>query len=214
VSLPDVSGLIAQDFGAYLLLQWQWPKDSNFALVAWRPDAYPEDSTDTRASSRRVSRGEYEQRGGVRIDNPRSTPHKFAVFAGGRIDGSDIFSAGLDKGSRAELRTTKPIEVSYQVQRGTWYRRNLTFTVIADHNVKSIPDLVIIAKKGDLQPLRADDGSQLALLRSMPLSAGQSTSYELKLNFTPAYIRAFFLEPSAYQRFRLIDPAPSQLKIR
>ncbi|MEI9975283.1 MAG: hypothetical protein WDO73_26410 [Ignavibacteriota bacterium] len=141
-------------------------------------------------------------------------PHRFVVFAGGRIDGSDVFSAGLDGGSRAELRATKPVEVTYQVQRGLWHRKQLKLTLSASQNIKTVPDLIIVAKKGDLQPLRSDDGSQLALLSSLALSAGQSSTYEVTLQFTPAYIRAFFLEPSAYQRYQIVDPAPSQLKIR
>jgi tetratricopeptide (TPR) repeat protein len=214
VSLPEVSALTAQDFGTYLQLQWQWPKDCSFALVSWRADAYPDHSSDKLASIRRVSKGEYEQHGGFRINNPPPTPHRFVVFAGGRIDDTDVFSAGLDGGSRADLRTTKPVQISYQVERGLWHRKQLTLTLSASRTVKSVPDLIIVAKRGDLQPLRADDGSQLALLSGLALSAGQPSTYEFKLQFRPAYIRAFFLEPSAYQGFRLIDPAPSQLKIR
>src|SRR5439155_22854602 len=41
VPLPDVQGLVAEDFGDYIQLRWRWPDSCVTAAVAWQSETYP-----------------------------------------------------------------------------------------------------------------------------------------------------------------------------
>lgn len=216
VAQPDISNLAAEDFGSYLLLRWQWPPNCQSALVAWRSDAFPEDARDPQASGRRVTRGEYERQGGFRLDAPAKVPYKFTVFAAVETGGETAYSAGLREGARAELRTASPPVISYTLARGRLHRSRFTLTLSAEDEVGSLPEVVVVAKRGDLQPLRNDDGSVVASFGGRPLPAGDKVPFQFDLNGAqrPLYLRVFFRDAASYKNFRLIDPPPEQLRVR
>lgn len=216
VSLPDVSQLVAEDFGHYLQLRWQWPHDSRSALVAWRDDAFPQDAYDPRASKRKISLGEYERQGGFRVENPARAAYKFIVFAAVETGGETLYSAGVRQGARADLRTAPPVAVSYTLSRGTLRRSQFTLMLSAEKAIGSLPELVVIAKRGDLQPLRSDEGTVVASIGGASIAAGERVPFKFDLNGLqrPVYLRAFFREAASYQSFRLVDPPPEQLRVR
>jgi hypothetical protein len=216
VALPDVSNLVAEDFGQYLQLRWQWPADCHSALVAWRTDAFPQDAYDSAAVKRKLSRGEYERQGGFRIERPEKSAYKIIVFAATEMKGETVYSAGVREGSRAELRTALPVAVSYTLSRGKLRRGRFTLTISAEQAVHNLPEVVVVAKRGDLQPLRSDDGSVIASFNGVSLTVGQKVPFQFELNGTqrPVYLRVFFRDPESYQNYRLSDPPPEQLKVR
>jgi tetratricopeptide (TPR) repeat protein len=215
VASQDVAYLQAQDFGQYLLLQWHWPSNCRTAVVAWRADAFPLDVNDPLAARRQVSKGEYERHGGFRIENPAKAPYKFVVFAATEIEGENVYSAGIRPGARAELRARLPVTITYSISRGTFRRNRITLTLSAEEKVDDLPQIVLVAKHGDLQPLRSDDGTVLATIGRLSLAAKSQVSHQFELNGIrrPLYLRAFFLDPSSSEKFLLADPSPSQLKV-
>lgn len=216
VLLPDVTNLSAEDFGHYLLLRWHWPDGCQSALVAWRSDAPPQDAYDPRAAKRKISRGEYEREGGFRVESPAGTAYRFAVFAASEAGAETVYSPAVSAGSRAELRTARPIALSYTLVRGRLRRSRFTLTLTAESAVGSLPELIVVAKRGDIQPLRADDGAVVASLGGTSLPADMKVPFEFQLDGVrpPVYLRAFFREPGSYQSYRLIDPPPEQLRVR
>jgi hypothetical protein len=217
VALPDVLNLVAEDFGRYLQLRWDWPKDCKSAMVAWRTDVFPEDSTDPRATKYKISLGQYEREGSFRVENPTEDTYKFVVFAALEIDGGEtVYSAGVRNGARAELRKVSPVAVSYTFSRGMFRRRRFTIELSAERDIARLPELVVVAKPGGLQPLRTNDGAIVSTFRSTGLRAGEKISFEFEVNGLqrPTYFRAFFSEASSYQCFRLIDPPTNQLLVR
>ncbi|HEY0378375.1 MAG TPA: zinc ribbon domain-containing protein [Pyrinomonadaceae bacterium] len=216
VALPDVSKLVAEDFGQYLQLRWEWPPGCQSALVTWRPDAFPQDAYDTSASKREISKGEYERQGGFRIEAPAKSAYKFAVFAATKEGGETVYSASVREGSRAELRTAPPIAVSYRLSRGTFRRGRFTLTLSGEQAVSKLPDVVVVMKRGDLQPLRSDDGSVVASFGGASLTVGGEAQFQFELNGAqrPVYLRLFFRDAASYQSYRLIDPPPEQLRVR
>lgn len=216
VALPDVSNLKAEDFGRYLQLRWDWPKDCKSALVAWRADSFPEDSADPRATKHKISLGQYEREGSFRVENPAEDTYKFVVFAALEMGVETVYSAGVRKGARAELRKVSPVAVSYTVSRGIFRRKRFTLVLSVERDVARLPEMVVVAKPGGLQPLRSNDGAVVSTFSSTELRAGEKRSFEFEVNGLqrPTYFRAFFREPSSYQRFRLIDPPTSQLLVR
>lgn len=217
IATEDISDLNAQDFGHYLQLQWRWPDRCQSAVVAWRPDAYPQNVTDPAATSRRVTKGEYERMGGFRIENPILQPYRLAVFAALQLNGETIFSQGLRSGTRAELRTTLRIPVEYFIKRPSWGQRDKRWKLVMNAcQDTDLPEIVLVAKPGEFQPTRIEDGHVMANFSHRRLRAG----IEKVLEFAPdglrrpSYLRLFFREQTAYQRFQLIDPPPAQLKVR
>lgn len=216
VALPDVQGLVAEDFGRYLQLRWTWPSDCKAAVVAWRQDVFPEDATDPLATKQKISLGQYEREGCFRIENPAETNYKFVVFAALEMGGETVYSAGVRKGARAELRKVSPVAVSYSLSRGTIRRTRFTLELSTETDVARLPELVIIAKAGGLQPLQSTDGAVVTTLSGASIRAGEKVRLEFKVDELqrPTYFRAFFREASSYQLFRLIDPPSNQLLVR
>ncbi|MDX6527824.1 MAG: hypothetical protein QOH41_114 [Blastocatellia bacterium] len=216
LTTQDVSHLKAVDFGRYLQLQWRWPEDSRLAVVAWRHDAYPHDPLDARATTHRISRGEYDGEGGFRINDPAKAPYYVVVFAVTQVDGEDIYSSGISPGAHDLLRTSLPLSISYSISRGNWLHRNrITITFNAEREAKHLPEIVVIAKRGDIQPLPNNNGILLATISDLSLHSGTPVSHEFTLDAVrrPCYLRAFFRDGPQAHTFRLIDPPPQQLRI-
>jgi hypothetical protein len=215
VSLPEVSHIEANDFGHYLQLTWVWPENCHVALVAWRADAYPERPTDRRATKRKITKGEYERVGGFRVEQPEASPYRFVVFAAVEAGGDEDYSAGVHPGARAELRTVSPATVRYTLSRSRFRPSRLTITLHADRTVAVLPEIVVVGRRGDLQPLRVEDGAVLVRLTGLSLTPEEpvSTTFALDTVTPPAYVRAFVMDPAATELIRLIDPLPAQLRI-
>jgi len=216
VALPDVSNLKAEDFGRYLQLRWDWPKDCKSAMVAWRPDSFPEDSNDPRATKHKISLGQYEREGSFRVENPTEDTYKFVVFAALEMGVETVYSAGVRKGARAELRKIAPVAIFYTFSRGIFRRKRFTLVLSVERDIARLPEMVVVAKPGGLQPLRSNDGAVVSTFKGTDLRAGKKVSFEFEVNVLqrPTYFRAFFSEASSYQRFRLIDPPTNQLLVR
>lgn len=211
-----MEGVEAHDFGSYLQLRWRWPPGCEVAVVAWRGDGYPTDADDPQATRRRVSKGELEQHGGFRLERPAAGPLHFVVFAAARVGADEVCSAGLAPGCRAALRARAPVTIAYDVTWGLFRRQRGTVVVRCAEAVAVLPELVLVARRGDVQPLRLDEGVAVATVAGASIPGGGSVSSEFALDGVrpPAYLRAFFRDPDAYQRFKLVDPHPSQLRVR
>ena len=214
-AIPDVTEIDAQDFGLYLQLRWQWPPNSSSALVAWRSDAYPQSADDPNAAKRALTRGGYDAEGGFRLQNPEARPYRFVVYSVLQLDDSLVYSSGINADARAEFRTRPPVDVRYSLKRG-WLRRDrFTLTISATEPVEALPDVIMVAKRGDLQPLGPGDGTVVTRFDGLSIAARSAASLDFQLNAIrpPVYLRLFFCDPTAYQRFRLGDPPPDQLKV-
>ena len=74
----------------------------------------------------------------------------------------------------------------------------------------------MVARPQELQPRRIEDGQTLANFSGLNLDAQTETALEFSLEGVarPVYLRLFFRDPAAYQRFQLLDPPPAQAKVR
>lgn len=213
VAVPDVTGLEARDLGSALTLHWEWPRGCTAALVAWRSDTFPTGPADPRATTRRVTLGEYGQASGFRLDRPAAIPYRFTVFAAARAETEEAFASGCTAGARAELRLRPAVTVRYAVERGTLRRSRGTLTVRCSEAVQRLPELVLVARRGEVQPLRPEDGVPLAVVRGACIAAGGDVTQEFRIDRVPVYLRAFFRDPAEAAGYCLVDPPPSQLKV-
>lgn len=215
VFLDDIKSLTPHDFGTYLQLQWEWPEGCEEVLIVWRSDRYPTGPTDTSAMSHRVTKSAHIEKGGFQIVKPAPSPYRFVVFAASSIDGAILYSSGSGPGCRAEIRTRLPVDLSYSLSRSWIRRRAFTLTLTAAEAVDDLPEIVVVARRGDIQPVRPDNEVVVTLVRGLKIAAHGSASHRFNLDGVrpPVYLRAFFRDPVAYQRFRLGDPSPDQLKV-
>lgn len=216
VAVAEVTGVTAEDFSRYLLLRWTWPADCNLALVAWRADRHATGPTDPHAQTQLLSRSDYERHGGFRLENPERQPYWFSVHAGAEAGPERLFSAGLTSDCRAVLRNEFVVDIAYDLSRWPWPWKKATLTLRAEQPIAHLPAMVVVAKAGDLQPLRPSDGVVLREFTGISLKPQSEVVVELSLSGlrTPACVRALFVNPEEHRRFRLVEPPPSRLKLR
>ena len=212
-NLQDVRDVEVEDFGSYLQLRWRWPRSCTRARVAWRSDQYPTCGEDPDASCVDVSRGEYENRGGFRIQQPSQGPYWFTVYAA-MIAGPDIvFSSGSRDDCHATCRHHVTVLVRYSIRRRS-LTREAAVSLEVDENV-ACPDVVVVARPGTVQPLSREDGRAVGTCTGGE-AGGRPREWPLDFKGVrlPAYLRAFFRSDEAYSRFSLVDPPVQELLYR
>jgi hypothetical protein len=213
VSVPDVSRVVGESFGSYLLVRWAWPADCVRARVVWREDAAPTGASDPRGQGRTVPRAEYEATGGFRIERPASAPHHIAVYAETRLDGQPAFSSALATDSRTVV-AARPVKVHYSVSKRLLSKvLRLRFT--ADEEVPRLPAVALVARSDGELPIRLGQGTTLAVLDDLQLAAGTSLVREVPLGGAraPLVVRVMFRETEGSRAYQLVDPDPRQLRV-
>jgi len=216
IAAEEVSGLRVEDFGSYLLLRWKWSGSFRAATVAWRHDHYPLDANDRQANKQTVTKYEYDATGGFRVPAPTNEPYKFTVFTVTERDGTLIHSAGLNKGCSVEIRTRPTVKINYSVKAKGWLRKSFVVSLTGEDPVADLPELLVIAKPGETQPLELDDGRLVARIQNAALNPPLPFEYEFKVPGLkrPFFLRLFFAVPDAYDTYKLSDPPPKQLKVK
>lgn len=211
-ALPEVGGVVGDDFGGYLQVRWQWPADCPISRVAWRSDRFPVGPDDPLAEKAEVSRGQYERDGGFRLESPGPRPYRFHVFAGQVVDGETVFGTGRGVELRAQAG---PRRITYGITRGGLLQRGrFTICFSSADAVDRLPDVVVVARRGDLPPLRSEDGMPLAVFKDVRVASNGGYPFELGNLRAPLYLKAFFADPAQDPSFVLIDPPPQHLRVR
>ena len=209
-NLEDVRNLEVEDFGSYLQLRWRWPGYCTVARVAWCTADHPSGPEDPEATVVDVSRGEYENRGGFRIQAPGLHPHRVTVYAAAALGQELVFASGRREDCRAACRHVVPTKVHYHIRRRP-LSRDLTISLHADHGGE-VPEVIVVASPGTVQPLSRTDGRLVARCTGIT-SGDRPRAWPLELAGTrfPVYVRAFFATDDAYHRFALVDPPVKEL---
>lgn len=214
-TIADVSACVAQDLDSYVLLRWNWPVGCSQVQVVWRSHGFPSSPHDPRASHRQVTRAEYDRHGGLQLEKLAATSHYFAVFAMGQVDGELAFARSSSAGARCALHRVPSAVVSYSINRQWLRRRRIQLELRSDVEIEALPQLVLLARPGEFQPIDRNDGLVLTQLAWLRLGPSEPIRQELELPAvrTPLYLRAFFVSPASGQRYRLVDPPCEQLKV-
>lgn len=216
VAIEEVSGLEVQDLDSHALLRWRWPAACNQVLLAWRTDGFPTSAHDPKATRRRVTRAEYDRQGGFHFERKSPAPHHFVAFASTQLGGEESFASGRPGGCRAMLRSQSGVLVSYSVTRRLLRRGRLRLVLRSDTAIEHLPELVVVAKPGELQPIHSADGHVLLTISGARLAPDAPLERDVELHAVrpPVYLRAFFAKPQAPGRLRLVDPPREQLKVK
>lgn len=201
---PDVSNLTIQNLGHYWQLLWEWPKMVGAAYICWQPDHFPRTPRDHGVRSRQVSKGEYDQEGGIRMEFPPGN-YYVVVFGSYGVGDDEIFSSGLGGGCRREITVVRRSSVRYTIRRGRFPNFTPRLVITCDRPTE-LPRMILVARSGTVQPIDAEDGNRI--LEIPPRSISQTIELELRVGDLPkpCCCRLFFSEPSSYNLFQLIDP--------
>jgi WD40 repeat protein/putative methionine-R-sulfoxide reductase with GAF domain len=201
---PDVTNLTIQNLGHYWQLLWEWPTMASGARICWQPDHFARTPRDHGVRSRQVSKGEYDQEGGIRIEFPLGN-YYVVVFGSYGLDDDEIFSSGSSAGCRGEITVVRRSSVRYTIRRGRFPNFTPRLAITCDQPTE-LPRMLLVARPGNVQPIDAKDGNRV--LEIPPRSISKTLELELRAENLPkpCCCRLFFSELSSYNLFQLIDP--------
>jgi hypothetical protein len=209
LGLKPITDVRASDLATSVRVTWSWPEQTKAAVVVWRRDRQPIDADDPSAMRRTLTQAEYEELGGVELQTPGEEPVFVAVFAAARIDGELLASSVADRRARLALRKTAKIDVCYAVRRSGLRKRQVSFEVTAPDTP---PDLVLVARPGELLPRSADDGRVIARLGGN--EGARVGEFDLGQLGRPVAVRIFFGSQAADSTHRLREPDTRELVFR
>lgn len=214
ISAEEITGLRVEDFESYLQLRWKWSPHFHSVVVAWRHDDYPNDAQDAKAIKQIVTKGEYDANGGFKIKNPKKMPYKFVVYTVNELDGQPVYSVGLNQDCRAEARVKQAVKISYSLKTKGWWRKSFVLSLDSEQPISALPELVVVAKPGETQPLDSEDGKIVARLNNISLESSFEHEFEAANIKRPFFISLFFAQPNSYNSFKLSAASLKQLKVR
>ncbi|HVR05018.1 MAG TPA: zinc ribbon domain-containing protein [Solirubrobacteraceae bacterium] len=207
LALPGVSNVRLVEEGLNVRVTWTWPDALRTALVAWRSDRQPDRPDDPTCTSRSIRRGEYRDSGGFVIAADGGSLF-VSVYPALLVDGELVHAQSAAREARAALARADKTDVHYTIRRLGVRRRKLEIAVSADST--EIPEMLLVARPGDLLPRGAQDGEVIARLGGeRPL---QST-LDLSGRSRPLALRLFLSTATARAAYRMLDPAFDDLVI-
>lgn len=217
IPAEEISELVVEDFEAYILLRWKWSGSFQSVIVSWRHDEYPIDADDKKAVKHKVTRGEYDINGGFRIPNPHQKPYKFTVFTISENESRTVYSVGLNPDCRGEARTDSVAKIKYSLRLKGWLKwKSFVLSLESEETIPSLPELLMVAKQGDILPLDSKSGKIVARIENVSLTPSHPFEFEFEMPKVkrPFSVRLFFAAPNSYKKYKLLDPPPKQLKVK
>lgn len=210
LGLPPITDVQAVDLGSRVRVTWSWPDRTRAAVVAWRRDRQPVDADDEHAQRLTVTKAQYTEHGGVELDTPNNEPVFLAVFPAARLDGELVAAAEADRRARVNVRKTEKVEVGYAVRRSGLRKRQVMLEIFEPADV--LPELVVVAKSGELLPRTVSDGRIIAHLGGR--SGSRQQGFDLGELGRPVAVRVFFESLATDSTHKLRDPSTRELVFR
>ncbi len=207
LGLPPIADVHAVDNGSSVRITWSWPERTRAAVVVWRRDRQPVNADDEAALRCMVTRAQYIEQGGVEIDAPGAEPIFVAVLAAARIDGELVSASDADQHARVAVRKADKVRVGYAVRRSGFRKRQLVLEILEPSDV--LPELVFVAKSGELLPRTVGDGRVVAHLGGR--SGCRRQGFDLGDLGLPVAVRLFFQSGATDSTHRLCEPSTSEL---
>jgi len=212
VGLEDVTGLRADNYGAAILLTWDWPKGCGSVRVSYSTRAWPS-TADTRdrplgadETVRTVTRAEYDRAGAFEVTSPARVDHFFVVQAATVADqGTTVLSPGTSAGARIVLRLASQVKVEYEIRRPRF--GGVPQLVLRTDKEADIPAFMFVRKAGPLPPLNRNDGE--CVLRTEETShVARELSFTLPemAEVREAYGKLFLRDDVGYTAVRVLHP--------
>jgi hypothetical protein len=195
--------LHAERMGDQVVLSWLWPNGASLAEVEW--------VTPAGAATERVSRAEYTEERGCRIDAGRAA----GVV---RVWAVTVTAGGEVRSKPAEVTiVAPPVQLTYRIERAARFffgSRRRTVRVAADRDCVGVTLWVIVAP-GLVMPLNAKQGRKVGTFESLALRAGESQLFDVEVprpvhRRRPYWIRCFAESPVPLS---VVDPPIVNMKV-
>lgn len=209
--IPAIDDVAIADYRSQVRVTWSWPKDVRAALVLWRDDRQPSGPDDAQAMSRQITLAQYSDSGGVELPAQGTQALFVAVYPCMRIEGEQIVGTNAGRGSRASVSRRSKIDVRYQLQRRGRLGKRLSLLVVEPAD-QPLPELVLVARSGDILPRGPQDGKIVARLGGSSGVTGQQL--DLDAIGRPVALRLFPATDALSATHRVLDPDSSELILR
>lgn len=198
-----LSQVKAERLGDQVTLSWVWPDAAGLAEVTWQPDSGARHTF-------RVTRHQYLAESGCRLQ---------AGPGGGTVSVVAVTVGPLGE-ARSPARqcqvTGRPGRLSYVVARLPDLRQRFTrrrlLRVTAETGCH-VEHLVLVARHGQVMPLRADQGTEIMRCSDLDFTSGEVREFPFELPdgiAKPYWIRCFIVPPHGAT---IADPPVEQLKV-
>jgi len=208
LALPGVTNVRAIDEGAAVRVTWEWPESLRAVLALWRTDRQPEGPDDQSAERQMFRRSEYKDHGGLTITAGPGQSLFIAVYPATRVGNDYHYGTSASRDARAAVTRVQRTDVRYEIRRSGIRRKKIEIGVLEPGG--AIPEMVVVARPGDLLPRQSNDGEIIARLGG---SEPSTSTLDLDGRARPLAIRAF-LASSASTSHRVLDPGVEHLVIR
>ncbi len=210
LALPGVTNVRAVDEGSAVRVTWAWPEALRAVLVLWRTDRQPEGPEDPAAQRQMFRRSEYKDHGGLTVLAEASQSIFVAVYPASRVGNDYHYGTSASREARAAVTRVQKTDVRYEIKRSGMRRKKIEIGVL-EPSGNTIPEIIVVARAGDLLPRQPTDGEIIARLGgSQPLSS----TLDLDGRSRPLAIRAFLSGSGASASHRVLDPGVEDLVIR
>lgn len=207
-AISPIENVQAVDYQSSVRVTWSWPDDVRAAVAVWRRDREPTAVDDEKANRIETTVAQYDENGGLEIAAEGPAPIFVAVFPSVRIRGEFITGTTAGRGARASVARKQKVDVRYQLRRAGLRGKQLHLSIVEPVDQR-LPELLVVARRGDILPRAVDDGDVVAQL------GGDSGSVEHQLDLgklgRPIALRMFTAISSAGTTHRLHDPDSSEL---
>ena len=206
--MAPIQDVRLHDFGSVVRVTWAWPASVTEAVVIARNDRLPVTTEDDVLFEQFTTLAGYRDRGGVDIPVPATTSVYVAVFPAGTSEGRRVVGTTIGESSTCVLTRGGVTPLAYSVSLTGVFRRRLRVHISGSGI--ATPELVLVARRGDLLPRSPSDGVAVATV------AAGSTDCEVDVGNLdlPVAIRLFISDQQLRSRFRLADPPTSALVLR
>lgn len=177
VMVKSVSSLSVSKISGDLVVKWDWPDGCDETVVVFRPDTYPENHLDPKATILRYFRNEYKVSGGCKVSSSGTEDKFFAVYAISRKDGK-TWASNPAHVSWGAVRTVITYELVAKKKFVFFGPASYHLSIQSAGKAPLLPPLVVVMKRGG-QPLSRNDGSVVAML---PEQCGKDMTYPIPLH--------------------------------
>jgi len=213
-SLEDVKNLQVRNIGNAIQLSWEWPRNCEKVIVAYRNDGYPTAEQKEGTVRHEVTRAQYQRRF-FTLESPPQADYYFRVFAIISQDGQTLTSSGYN--ASAHIRYSHSLEIRYHVQKRRGLGGSKYFAVIDFIGDGLIPEIVLV-RHAFAPPHRRDAGETVLII---PPDQVQRKSHRVEIPpqycEPNMYLGLFLVDEDAYEsrggHVHILNPSLDQLKL-
>lgn len=208
ICVQNVGQLRYHHLGTVLRLAWDWPAQCQEVEIAYHPSYWPPYGDPTAITSR-LSRAEYERPGYYEMRDLLQRDYYIVVYALEMFGDEKVRAAG----ERILVRLMSKTVLTYVIKPPSRQRKGHVLH-IALNQVRELPELVLVHKRGGL-PLRKTDGDIFCRIAGMMVE-GQELAIDLPSSDSVpihSFGKLFFADDRQYQNFVVHHPSIDQMRL-